>query len=53
MKKRMWIKYAVAILMVLIYFTGEATDLLFLAMLLIAPLGYWFFFYLYPDKPID
>ena len=43
--------YAVAGLMYLISLVGEATRLLFLAMLIILPLGWWFFFYLYPDKP--
>jgi len=40
MNKRKWIMYAVAGLMYLIYLVGDATEPLFLAMLIVLPLGW-------------
>jgi len=53
MNKRTWLRYAVAGLMFVVYLIGEVTGLLFLAMPIILPLGYWVFGDLYPDKPND
>jgi hypothetical protein len=39
--KRKWVYYLAAGLLVLVYFAGEATDLLVLAMFVILPVGAW------------
>jgi hypothetical protein len=36
-----WIYYVVAAFLVLIYYAGEATGLLVIAMFVILPLGWW------------
>jgi hypothetical protein len=40
-KSKKWFYYLVAGLLVLIYFVGEATDVLVLAMFIILPVGWW------------
>ena len=51
MKKAKSIYYVVAGILVLVYYAGEATGLLFLAMLIILPLGFWVIWNINPDKP--
>jgi len=41
MNNKKWIYYAIVGMLVLIYFLGEATDLLVLTMFVILPVGYW------------
>jgi hypothetical protein len=53
MKSTKWIYYLVAGLLVLIYYAGEATGLLFLAMLIILPVGFWVIWNINPDKPSE
>jgi len=53
MKRSKWIYYKVAGFLVLVYFVGEATDLLFLTMPIILPLGCWVIWNLNPDKLSD
>ena len=46
-----WIYYIVAGLLAIVYYTGEATDSLFPAMLVILPVGFWVIWNINPDKP--
>ena len=53
MKSNKWIYYLVAGFLAIIYYIGKATELLFLAMLIILPLGCWVIWNLNPDKPSE
>jgi hypothetical protein len=48
-----WIYYFVAFLLVIIYFLGEATDLLVITMFVILPVGYWVTEKIFSDKPSE
>jgi hypothetical protein len=53
MKRSKLIYYVVAGILLLVYYAGESTGLLFLPMLIILPVGFWVIWNIEPDKPGD
>jgi hypothetical protein len=49
MKSGKWIYCLVVALLVFVYYAGEATDLLILAMLIILPVGFWILWNINPS----
>jgi len=50
MKRKNWIYYTVAAILVLVYYAEKAGWLLFLAMLIIFPVGFWVIWNINPAK---